>query len=513
MRVVVLRSLIGLKAVSCLLYCAIGAATSVGLPTISGPIPVSDESPMYGAADVPGAAMSPNLAAQGYVEEEYFVSGVANVYGYDEQQRLVVEQSGIAYTTSLIVRRPQDPAKFSGNIQFEAMHPMWGLTPTWSAAYKFILRRGDIYVALAIGADPTTRQYAAGDPPHALPQVLKWFDAKRYAAIRWPDDDGIRWDVIMQVAHLLRSNAPSNPLANYAIDHIYASGWAYTGSLWRTFINEGFHERARSHGHFLFDGYLIGISTSSFIGGYLPINSSTPVLAEDSPRRTLQPRGVPVIELMSESEALITRGARLPDSDDANQRYRLYEVPGISHGDGLLEGEGALGPLALQFRHRGYRGGGRGLAPSGCDLRPSDVPMRDLAVGALANLDRWVRDNQSPPSAERIAIDPSAPRTVKDAYGNTLGGVRSAFLDVPLAKYAAYQGDDKPECRSGGRYFAISRQPFDKGRLQTLYKNKEEYLAKFKANLDRLVHDRWILQPEADREFAAARSAAKAAFD
>jgi hypothetical protein len=47
---------------------------------VVGPIPVNDESYPFGAAD---HTRSPqDLAKMGYVEEEYFFSGLANVYDW-----------------------------------------------------------------------------------------------------------------------------------------------------------------------------------------------------------------------------------------------------------------------------------------------------------------------------------------------------------------------------------------------------------------------------------------------
>ena len=488
-------------------------AGKIPLPSISGPIPVTADSQIYGAADVAGASLYPNLAAHGYLEEEYFLSGKANVYGYDEHQDLVLKQRDVPYTTQLIVRKPKDPAAFSGNVQFEPMHPTYGLQPTWSAAHDYILRHGDAYVALGVGADAVTRQIPPNTAPLAQPLIIKWFDHRRYAAIQWPDEDGIRWDVIMQAGKLLRSKDRSNPLADYNVEHIYASGWSYTGSLWRTFINEGFERESRSAAAALFDGYLIGMSAGSFVGGYLPINSSTTVLPEDHPRRAMRPQGAPVIELLSETDALANVEPQPRDSEEIAAHHRLYEVGGISHGDGLYEGDIAKAPVTLQLAAHGYPAGNRTLAPTGCNLRRSDVPIAHLAVAALANLDRWVRDNLPPPHADRIALERTTGHSERDDNGNAKAGIRVAQLEVPLARYVPYEGDDRPGCTSSGRFLTLWRQPYDKAHLASLYRSKEDYLTKFKARLDQSVRERWILASDAEQELDAARIAAREAFE
>ena len=502
-----------LIAVGALVLSGGAQAGKNSLPTVSGPIPVTADSQIYGAADVPGASVYPDLAAHGYLEEEYFLSGKANVYGYDEHQSLVLKQREVPYTTQLIVRKPKDPGAFSGNIQFEPMHPTYGLQPTWSAVHDYILRHGDAYVALGVGADAVTRQIPPDSAPLAAPFIVKWFDPRRYAAIQWPDEDGIRWDVIIQAGRLLRIQDRSNPLAGYNVEHIYASGWSYTGSLWRTFINEGFDRDAHNGTAAVFDGYLIGMSAGTFIGGYLPINSSTEVLPEDHPRRAMRPGGTPVIQLLSETDALTNVEPQPRDSDEITAHRRLYEVGGISHGDGLYAGDITKAPVTLQLAVHGYPAGNRTLAPTGCDLHHSDVPMAHLAAAALSNLDQWVRSNLPPPRTERVAIQRATGRSEHDDNGNAKGGVRVAQLEVPLARYVPYEGNDRPACVSTARYLTLWRQPFDRARLTSLYRNKEDYLGKFKMRLDRLVRERWILAQDAEQELAAARAVAREAFD
>ncbi len=71
---------------------AVGAAapavlTVPALPTVIGPVPRTETSIPVGTAYFPGAPGSINLADYGYVEEEYFLSGTANVYDYNAAPR------------------------------------------------------------------------------------------------------------------------------------------------------------------------------------------------------------------------------------------------------------------------------------------------------------------------------------------------------------------------------------------------------------------------------------------
>ena len=118
-------------------------------------------------------------------------------------------------------------------------------------------------------------------------------------------------------------------------ERVYASGWSFTGSFLRTFINGGFHDRARdARGRPLIDGYLIGISSSSFRSGYVPINAHTPNLEPEDPRRQNRAIGAPVIQLMSENEAITNREPQTPERRPRPPHRLLREVPGLTHGSG-----------------------------------------------------------------------------------------------------------------------------------------------------------------------------------
>src|SRR6185436_15661523 len=110
------RSLVGLALA--LAAAASSAAVSVPNPTVIGPIPVpvplGDPSHNY-----PQLATQANLAGNGYVEEEFFFSGVANRYNTPTLQTGTIISTGSPYTSRMIVRRPTDPARFNGVVIVE----------------------------------------------------------------------------------------------------------------------------------------------------------------------------------------------------------------------------------------------------------------------------------------------------------------------------------------------------------------------------------------------------------
>ena len=128
---------------------AVGRAPPPAIPSIT-PVPTTADSVPYGSDD-PDVA---NLAAFGYVQEEFFISGTVD---------------GLPYTTRVLVRRPADPSRFSAivlaeSIRSTAIRTMWGLR-------DYLMRRGHAYVGRWC-AD-------AGRPTHFKPSSPSPTDAVR----------------------------------------------------------------------------------------------------------------------------------------------------------------------------------------------------------------------------------------------------------------------------------------------------------------------------------------------
>ena len=125
-----------------------------------------------------------------YVAEEYFLSGDANVYGYDAAGKTVVERSGVSYTTRLLVVRPKDPKRFSGSVQLNMFHPSMA-HHQWSRISAYVIRHGDAFVAVGVGADPRQRETPASGPPTAAHLVPTWYEPVR--PDREADQTGRPW--------------------------------------------------------------------------------------------------------------------------------------------------------------------------------------------------------------------------------------------------------------------------------------------------------------------------------
>ena len=291
------------------------AVAVAALPTAVAPPPNPGNGvPFDGNILVTLSGARIDLSAFGYVEEEFFVSGRANVYQYGPTGAVEVRTPDVPYTTRILVRRPSDPRRFSGTVHMDVAHPAaGGSTFGWSGEY--ILNNGHAFVTV------TTRRTGGGSS--AIDQI-KAFDPVRYAPITFTED-GLTWDIIGQVGRLLRTQTQENPLNGFNVQRLYAQGWSGSGALLLFYIGDGFHARARMPGGGpIFDGYLIGEPS-----GYPRINSTASPIADDDPRQAVRPRDVPAITLHTGPQPANRRRA---DSDAPNDRYRVYEVPGSAHG-------------------------------------------------------------------------------------------------------------------------------------------------------------------------------------
>ncbi|WP_157592034.1 alpha/beta hydrolase domain-containing protein [Solirubrobacter soli] len=455
-------------------------------PTLQGPIPRTATSIPIGTAQLPGAAESVDLARNGYVEEEYFVSGNANVYEYDASgQTLQVKTPNVPYTTLILVRRPKNPHRFSGTVQYEMSHPQFGVdTQVWAWNHDKMMRDGDAWVRIT-----TSR----GGPLTSSVGLAKEYDPIRYASINYPED-GLNWDVIAQVGKLIKSGGPTSPLAGYPVRRMLMSGWSGAGAIVQIWVNDFSRVMRMPGGGPIVDGYIVGEPS-----GYPRINSTAPAIPATDPRQKVIPPGVPVIKLHSHPEPA---SQQRPDSDAPADRYRTWEVAGPAHADAATHPDQF--PTFLQLKNTSF---GATMYPFRCQHPMNAFPFRQQWGVALENLERWTTDPRwSPPHAQRIRLNADG-TTAKDANGNELGGVRSIGLDVPTATYfdtnAPLPGDAGFCSNSSvGHQEAFSHQ-----KLKALYPTHGVYVLKVTLRAAQLVREGWLLPADAVEAVAEAARA------
>ena len=317
------------------------------------------------------------------MEEEYLVSGTANVYDWNSAGKARVRTPDAPYTTRVLVRRPVKRTRMSGTVVVEPLNPsnLFDLNIGWALSGDQFMRNGDVWVGF------TSKPVAV--------QALKTFDPKRYRALSWKNplplddprnctdiqtivdppavrsrktEDGLVWDIFSQIGAWVKSRAASNPLA-YGhgarrasdVDRAYGFGYSQTGSMLITYINAIRPRTVAADGGPIFDGYFVGAAGGSFIGA-APLNQCTPVPPLGDPRRSLRDAGVPVVQMMTQSDYLIGIASRGPDGNTPPDLYRHYEMAGAAHA--------TPDELLYSARPQDILAAGRDVPPSSCDQGP-----------------------------------------------------------------------------------------------------------------------------------------------
>jgi hypothetical protein len=301
---------------------------------VAGPLSVTAESFPLGAALVEGSDHGIDLEPFGYLELEYLVSGMAETWTWDDEYRAVATGER-PFTTRILVRRPSDPARFSGGVQLEPHHPDDDRALTWAAIAPWILRNGHAHVGVT-------------QEPATVPDLIAW-DPDRYGALSIGHPTQ-RWEIIGQVAVAIRAGAiPA--FGDLAVERIVMSGWSMTGTFCRTFVGEGFHNRCSTDGVAPIDGYVICISSGGAgRAGYASLRDGT-ILPPGDPRRTIGPSAAPIFELLSEGESETHHLVLRDDADAPQDRYRLYQISGCGHING---NRAQLTTNGVQRRRRGF---------------------------------------------------------------------------------------------------------------------------------------------------------------
>jgi hypothetical protein len=432
-----------------------------------------------------------NLGKAGYTEEEYLITGAANVYDWGADGKLTVKTPNAPYGTRIRVRHPIDPAKFSGTIVVEIPNAArrfdWDMM--WGYLSDQIMAHGDGWVAIT--------------PPAATPG-LKTFDPARYAAISFANptpgtcpsgtpaadiEEGLRWDAYSQVGALLKSNAAGGPLAGFRVQYLYMTT---QGGDVVTYMNV-IHPRAKlANGKFVYDGFL-----SKQPNGIGRLNQCSPAPPRGDPRHMIKNTGVPVIAVIAQGEVIGSLGARRPDSDEPNDQYRLWEVAGGSHLDKFAYFPFAS--MADATAAGNLQGTPEYPFAQRCtpEIQLIQYPLMPFIYhSALNHLDQWVRKGTPPPHADRIQVkDVDTPRAsvVMDQYGGALGGIRTFWADYPVVTFT--QNSVGPGfCPELGHSV-----PLEWSRLEALHGSYKSYLSKVLSSLDRSVKEGWILEADANK--------------
>lgn len=490
--------------------------TETAILKVTGPISVTKNSQPFtvGGTDLKG---------HGYSLDEYFISGKANVYDWGADGKALTPQVQTAdapYTTRIVVRKPDNPKKFSGNVWVELNNPSrgWDVEVQWPVVQDKVLRDGDIWVSMTVKPnviasleriDPEryTPLSMANPLPPELQKCGKLPEEPGYDEnLSKLYENGLAWDMITQVGTLLQSKDKSNPLHHYKVKHVFGTGESQTGFYLNTYANN-FGENAKlPNGKTVYDGFV----SASGAGRTVPLNQCIPATDEKDPRSQLPSKHVPFMRVDAQGDVFLLSSYkwRQADNDSPEAGYRMYEIAGAPHGPAYIVN---YQPPAEQIVKAGDLPTQVPYIYGGVEPKANQLPRHYIETAMYKNMERWVIDGILPPSSEPLKVQEGVGTSVslsgetfnasfvKDEHGNVLGGVRSPYLDVPTATY-----NESATLKEGYVYaWSFGHQvDFSSEKLQQIYgavAPHQNYVTQVKASVEKLLKERWLEPEEAEK--------------
>lgn len=430
------------------------AWAEISIPRVSGPIALTAKAPDPSHGYVFNSSAI-DLAAKGFVEQEFFIEGTASRYTVKLNEISTVADSGHKYKTRIVVRRPLAGAKFKGTVLVEWTNVTGSrdLEMDWFQSADHMVAAGYVWIGVSaqrVGVD-----------------ALKVWGPARYGSLDVTEagtikDDALSYDIMAGVALLARGKG-SDILGGLKAERVIATGHSQSAARLGGYVNS-IHPLNP-----VFDGVMLHGG-----GGMIRTDLGS----------------VKVWKMLSETDV---RGPAARQADTAN--IRTWEVAGTSHVDtqsqvhfGIIGKWNALAPNP-------------GAAPAvPCD-KPSysQIPFRYVFNAAYDHMVRWIKDGTAPPSAPPIEFTAATPPVIaRDEDGNALGGIRLAEEAVATAQNTG-QNSGPAFCRLNGSHI-----DFEQPRLNALYPTHAVYVAKVKEVTAQNVKAGYILKDDAEATIAAA---------
>lgn len=472
-------------------------------PKVEGPIPVTETSHPFSAANY--ARKPLDLDLYGYTEEEYFLSGTANVY--QGETELELKHEALPYKNRIMIRKPA-PEKFSGRVFLDIYNASNGydIEDVWRRSYQYYLERGHIYIGV------TTK------PINVM--SLKNFDPDRYESLNWASkerapmpavinkhmsipgtEEGLAWDIISQLGRIIKEN-DATFLDGYNVEQLYLTGQSQSGIYLNTYIYF-FHEFMIN----TFDGYLnvVGAGsmrtldqqvkpegTFSSITQLIPKNLKTPFIL-------LSSHGD--IELFGQFG---DRGSVLKALNETDGPIRHYELTSSPHTD-------PASPLIPDNSEIVKTKNPPKILDGEYHYEVNSIQLAYYVNSTLEMLHEWAVNDVEPP--QNLLIDRNEDGTTPiDEHENGLGGLRSPYIDVPIATYHPNAIADPEQINRQVGNVNGSMTYFDKDKLNKLYESKADYLEKFEASVRSQETEGWLIPEDAERMITWAKEQSEKLF-
>mgnify|MGYP003632146583 CR=1 FL=1 len=463
------------------------AASTLGVPgagnasTVVVPAAVA-EGPVAGSPVLVSTFFS--LAAQGYEQSEYFVSGTANNYtnvnAFDSDGQWQVQASEQAnYKTRIVVNRPIDAADFNGTVVVEWLNVSAGFdsAPDWGMLHTELIRQGYAWVGVTaqkVGVESLLDGSAA---------ALTGGDPNRYTDIHHPGDS-YAYDMFSQIAQALRTPEGVAPLGGLTAERLIAAGESQSAHYMMTYVN------AFAPIHALYDAYFVHSRLASSAGLNSEFMEESTIIPEIVRVRT--DLGTPVMMLQTETDLFVL--GSYPSRQDDSSYFRLWEAAGTAHAD-----------LYTFIDNRLDTGTNPNIAavvenatpiPGIIDCaKPVNAgPQHFVANAAIRALNTWLVDGTAPTMADRLEVAGSPAAFVLDNLGNVKGGIRTPYVDVPIATLS---GEGQPREGAGFCFLSGTTFLFDAATLGSLYADNAEYIEAVISSADDAVSKGFLIPEDA----------------
>jgi len=447
-----------------------------------------------------------NVAAIDYEVHEYFLAGNAGAYKTDQKLTKDGKWNAIhpygktaPYKTRVVVYAPKDKAHFSGTVYVEWQNNSGfaDAAPDWVHGHVEVARQGSAYVLASIQPVGITTLKAADPWWLPVPDDIGFAvsDPVRYQSLKHPGNK-YNYDIFSQVAQAARDGALLGDLVPQRVIGVGESQSAF----WLTTYINAVQQLAD-----VYDGFLVhssfGAGTSLFTPS--PGGGGNTHIRDDL---------VPVILFQSETDVQLGAGStRQAESLDA--KFRLWEVAGTAHYDsyGLVigitdAGVGEAETAVLEALRNPDKEAQGGIMQ--CANGINAGPMHWVFNAALHSINHWVKDDVAPAIAPRLETEAAPLITIfkSDEHGNTRGGIRTPFVDVPLATLDGFGNGPAEGAPFISAFCGIFGQtiPFTAEKLATLYPTDADFADKFRASALQAVQAGFLLQEDASKLIDAA---------
>lgn len=438
-----------------------------------------------------------DIADLGYTAAEFFVSGSAESYRAVSERRSdgqwsVAPSATADYTTRIVVLTQTDPTSFNGTVLVEWLNVSGGIDAPalWFMAHREMARQGCAYVAVSaqhVGVE-------GGESLVGADMSLKTLDSQRYVDLHHPGD-AFAFDIFSQVgrlfgndSHRVGAGADHAVLGPLTPEAVVAVGESQSAMFLTTYIN-AVDPRVE-----VFDGFVV----HSRFGPAAPLDGDSILESAAVPQqvRFRPDLRVPTITVITETDLL---GGRLPGYHKArqpdNNMLRTWEIPGTAHADNYTIRVGWIdtGSAPLSALVAAYAPIDNLMGQQLAHFINFAPQHHYVLQAALAGLCTWVRSGAPAPSGARLELaNTDPPQLIPDANGIATGGIRTPWVDVPIARTSGAVDSDVAMAFLFG-----TGEVFDAETLHRLYPGGfPDYLERFTAALDSAIAAGFILSAD-----------------